>query len=128
MHIVSGDAQGFCRDLAENSQRTLARLHRARKERRGAVLVDLHHRGAGVGRDREAYRIPHAGDAAPAPFHERASFQPKRSAALSSDSLSTTLCKTWPVGLTEPSSKALRSRMSSGSMFNAAAMSSMCDS
>ena len=63
----------------------------------------------------------------PRRFIARAS-QPKRSAARSSDSFTTTLCSTWPVGLSEPSSKALRRRIASGSMPSAVAMSSICDS
>jgi hypothetical protein len=54
--------------------------------------------------------------------------EPKSAAMSRSDSFTTTLWSTWPVGLMEPSSNALRSRMASGSMPSALAMSSMCDS
>ena len=81
MHVVGGDAERLGGDLAEHRERALAGFDRAGQHRRGAVLVDLHHRRARIGRDGEADRIPHAGDAASAPLHDRAS-QPKRSAAL----------------------------------------------
>ena len=93
MHVVGGDAERLGRDLAEHRERALAGFDRAGEHRGGAVLVDLHRRRARIGVDGKADRIPHAGDAASAPFHERGS-QPKRSAALRSDSLTTTLCST----------------------------------
>ena len=127
MHVVGGDAERLGRDLAEHRERALPGLDRAGEHRRGAVLVHLYRRRARIGIDGKADRIPHAGDAASAPFHERGS-QPKRSAALRSVSLTTTLCSTWPVGLDEPSSKALSRRISSGSMPSFLAMSSICNS
>ena len=110
-----------CRAPARRSapsigQRALPGFHRAGEHRRGAVLVHLHHRRARIGRDGEADRIPHAGDAAAAPFHAALAVRCRSSrnaaAACSSDSLTTTLCSIWPVGLSEPSSKALSSRIS----------------
>src|SRR5664279_1309448 len=106
MHVVGGDAERLGRDLAEHCERTLAGFDRAGEHRGGAVLIDLHRRRARIGVDGETDRVPHAGYAAAAPFHERGS-QPKRSAALRSDSLIITLCSSCPVGLDEPSSKAL---------------------
>ena len=60
VHVVGGNAQFLRRDLRQNRQRALARLHGARQQRRGAVFIHLHHGRARIGGYREADRIPHA--------------------------------------------------------------------
>ena len=103
MYVVGGNTQFLGGDLPEYRERTLAGFDGAGEHSRRAVFIDLDHRRTGVRRHGEADRIPHAGDAASALFHYRISFQPKRSAACSSESFTTTLCSTCPVGLEEPS-------------------------
>src|SRR5207237_9503596 len=121
VHVVGADAKFLRHDLREDGQRALPRLDGAGQERSGAVFVDLHHRGARVGRYGETDRVPHAGDAASTSLHAFAplAFQPKRLAACTSVSLMTTLCNVCPVGLSEPSLRTLIIRISSGSIFSA---------
>src|SRR4030095_322606 len=125
---LGGDAELLRDDLGEDRQRPLPGFNSAREERGRAVLVDLHNRGARVGRNGEPDRVPHARHAASAPLHAFAPFQPNRCAASRSDSRTTTLCSVWLVGLNDPSFSAFRNLISSGSMPRAFAMSSMCDS
>ena len=121
--VVGGDAELLRDDLGQDGQRALPGFNRAGEQRGGAVFVDLDDRRARVRRDGEPDRIPHACDAASPPFHDYCLlplplpfFHPKRSAACSSDSFTTTLCSFWLVGLSDPSSSAFISRISSGSM------------